>query len=291
MFTLMRLLSTKEAVIAVAGVLPVAAALVAVLARERVRPWVPFLAWFAVAVLYFAALSGYSRGRWMFLGETICLYVLLGLILFVPALAVAIGVASEFSGRVKTALARSISPRSGAVGVGLYLAFVLAIFFLADFTMWGNRTFGARCLNNVRQIGLACIAYADDHGDRYPESFAALLKEGYITTVEAFFCPATFSRPPADFPADFRSAPADALKAIDDASDYVLVKGVPRADSSRILVYEKDAEHGDDRTIFFAEGHVAMVGEVEFRDTMAKRTSPAPSGTDNETPGPDNAPR
>lgn len=285
MFTFVRFLSTKEVLIFVVLGLPLLAVLVAALARKRVRPWIPFVVCFALATLYFATLSGYSRGKWMFLGEELCRYILPGLILLGLAAAIGLGAASAFSTRLRVLPGRVLPRRLATVGLVLYLAFIFAIVFLADFPNWGNRAPAAACLNNVRQVGLACLQYFHDHGDRSPESFGALLKEGYLNSAKVFFCPSKFSRLPGDFPADYQSAPPGALRVIDEASDYVLVKGVrPGEPDGRILIYEKDAVHGKKaRVVFFADGHIKLVEEAAFRELMAKRANAASSLADRVT--------
>jgi type II secretory pathway pseudopilin PulG len=89
----------------------------------------------------------------------------------------------------------------------------------------------AVCMQNHRQIGLAMIQYAGDHDDAFmplvdaagnevpavakdgtlsPEparsAFAALLKQGYLTTNIVFICPASGDRIPEHFPTNYKNA-------------------------------------------------------------------------------------
>jgi len=125
-------------------------------------------------------------------------------------------------------------------------AIVLALFTLATLVLaqnpWGAQEAArrARCMNNVRQIGIAMIQYAGDHDDYFlplvdaegkerpvvsekdgrvtwdtealnlhsRSAFAILLKEGYLTKTQVFICPSSKDEPPPDtFPTDFKAAP------------------------------------------------------------------------------------
>ena len=46
----------------------------------------------------------------------------------------------------------------------------------------------ARCINNVKQIGLACRLYANEHGGVFPPDFTSLKKE--LVTPKILFCAA-----------------------------------------------------------------------------------------------------
>jgi len=209
----------------------------------------------------------------MDLGETVSAIVLLGLVVLGPATAICFGVASALSSRLRTELGKAIPAKRAAAGVVLYVALVVTVVFLGDFPNWGNRSPASVCLNNARTIGLACIGFAQEHDGRLPESFGMLLKEGYLNSTQTFFCPSTFNRLPADFPADYRAASLEALRGIDEASDYVLVKGGgPGESNERVLLYEKDPGHGSENwhNIVFSDGHVKLVKGLEFRELMAK---------------------
>lgn len=130
-------------------------------------------------------------------------------------------------------------------------------------------------LNNVRQIGLAMFQYAGDHDDAFPDSFAVLLKEGYLNSSKVFLAPNSGTRLPADFPAgDFPNADLEKLKAIDAVSDYEMVKGITHADDAEfIVVYEKRSFYRGMRTCFFNDGHVQSMPERQFQRTMADQTA------------------
>jgi hypothetical protein len=122
----------------------------------------------------------------------------------------------------------------GAIVLGL---FMLAALVFAQNAQALEAARRARCMNNIRQIGLAMLQYAGDHDDSFPplvdaegnlcpvvvedgnkmnwdalrnnsrSSFALLLKLGYLTTTKVFLCPSSNDEPPPDaFPTDFKAA-------------------------------------------------------------------------------------
>lgn len=63
------------------------------------------------------------------------------------------------------------------------------------------------CLNNLKQIGMACIMYADDNNKYYPSSFVEIQGEGtvgwthekvlyyqYVKNQQIFFCPNSYNQ-------------------------------------------------------------------------------------------------
>lgn len=52
----------------------------------------------------------------------------------------------------------------------------------------------AKCANNLRQIGLACLMYADDHSNQYPDSLSTVLRDEDITA-DVFVCPSSNDTP------------------------------------------------------------------------------------------------
>jgi type II secretory pathway pseudopilin PulG len=69
----------------------------------------------------------------------------------------------------------------------------------------------ARCASNLHQIGLAISMYADNHGGRYPDSFAALLENEQLSPA-VFVCPS--SNDEAADGADTAAAAANPTSAV-----------------------------------------------------------------------------
>ena len=265
-----RFLSRREVLLGVLIGVPALSLLVALLARRRLAPWIPLVAGAVVAAFYFAALAGLSRGRMQSLGESGTCIVLVLLLLVIPVVAGIVAFAGSTRWRRGALLTGTVTPVRATVIVAAYIALIIAVVVVSDCLNWGNYSWRMACLTNIRHVGMACRQYADDHEGRYPASFGALLKEGYLTTTTVFFCPSILTEPPADFPADFKAAPLDALNRIDEASDYVLLHGVDgHTDNDVIVVYERDGAHeGEGRSVFFADGHVRWQNEPKFQDLM-----------------------
>ena len=121
------------------------------------------------------------------------------------------------------------------------------------------------CIRHQNRIGLALLLYAEAHGGRLPDSFAALLRAGEVTP-ETFLCEdddATAARDVAGFhdgpahcsflylgdglPMPYRDVPADAL----------------------IVVDRPDNHGGDGVNCLFGDGH------TEFKTFEAGDTPPA----------------
>ncbi len=132
----------------------------------------------------------------------------------------------------------------------------------------------AKCMNNIRQIGLAMFQYAGDHDDKFPKSLGVLLHEGYLTTGKVFMCPS--DKRTYKFPAhlDFRNTEvADLDKAIEPILSYVMVPGIDHAvDAEVVIVYDKDPHvGGGGRNCFFNDGHVKWYPEEEFQKLMKEQ--------------------
>ena len=171
----------------------------------------------------------------------------------------------------------SYGPLGGAMNPGgagtVAVGGIAAGFMLPAFAKAKESAHRAHCLNNLRQIGLAMKQYAVDNDDKYPDSFAALLKEGYLNTAKVFICPSSGRAIPDDFPADFKTADLADLKKIDELSDYVMVKGVTASSPADfILIHEKDGAHGGDgRNCGHVDCHVRWYTEFEFQRMLREQ--------------------
>jgi len=118
-------------------------------------------------------------------------------------------------------------------------------FVYADLFGWRARN-QVRCINNVRQIGLAMAQYSTEHDGRFPKlvdaqgnevdavdakgnvskeparsAFAILMKRAYLTTTKVFVCPASGEKVPGDdFPTDFRNAKLQDLILAENNCSY-----------------------------------------------------------------------
>ena len=127
------------------------------------------------------------------------------------------------------------------------------------------------CMSNLRQIALAMSEYAVEHEGNYPESFAELLKGGYIPTTRVFFCRKSRLRVPEGFPDDFMNADLADLKCIDEIGDYLMVPGMDEdVRPDFIILYERPANHGyEGLYVVYGDGHPKWLTVDEFCRQLA----------------------
>lgn len=115
----------------------------------------------------------------------------------------------------------------------------------------------AACLNNLKQLALACHMYANDHKDAFPERLSEV--EEYVGNLEVFSCPAK---------------PSEITRAedIDSKSSYTLRGGFSLKDvkdsSQRVLVYESVENHGGGANVAFADTHVEWVSPERLEELL-----------------------
>ncbi len=113
------------------------------------------------------------------------------------------------------------------------------------------------CLNNLRQLALACHMYAEDHEGTLPERLSQLHQYG--ASLQIFTCPETrgvMTRP----------------EEIDEKSSYSLVGGLRLKDIENLqkmpLLYESLENHKDGACMAFADGHVRFVPAEDYYDIL-----------------------
>jgi hypothetical protein len=136
----------------------------------------------------------------------------------------------------------------------------------------GGRANRAKCSNNLRQITLACLMYANSHDGRFPDDLQALLASEEITG-DVFVCPAGMKeRAPYTRPA----MPPEQFHR--DHCDYVyLGRGVTTAaGAERPVAYEPLANHdGQGLNVAYADAHVDWLD----REAAAKFLNGLKAGT------------
>ena len=66
---------------------------------------------------------------------------------------------------------------------------IAAMVFLPALSASREKDRNVTSINNLKQIGLACLKYASEHGGKLPEDLQELYKEKYITDVRIFRSP------------------------------------------------------------------------------------------------------
>lgn len=105
------------------------------------------------------------------------------------------------------------------------------------------------CGANLRGIGQGCHIYANDHSDKFPDDFAALVKEG-MCTPGMFVCPSSGVA---------ESDAADFLSGKGGTVSYCYIKGqnTKNSDVRNVLAYEPLENHeGEGGSLLFVDGHV-----------------------------------
>jgi prepilin-type processing-associated H-X9-DG protein len=131
-----------------------------------------------------------------------------------------------------------------------------------------------RCAANLKQIGQAILLYANANGNRYPDSFATLMRlpprdrDGQSIGLAAFACPASGETPPTADAADgggYRLI-ADTMPAsLSIAKHGRVYDGLRLAEEC--VAIEVPGRHGDGVHVLLADGH------VEFRTLSTTRSA------------------
>jgi prepilin-type processing-associated H-X9-DG protein len=119
------------------------------------------------------------------------------------------------------------------------------------------------CSYSLKQIGGACLLYANDHHNHYPPRLEDLILSGYLTTTYTLLCP-TDSRPPA--PGTTPGQLADSIAHGANCSYIYTAAGLTTSASPEaVLAYER-----------FPNGHTSPSGfNVLFADGHTDFLSPA----------------
>ncbi len=153
------------------------------------------------------------------------------------------------------------TPRPRRRGLGRLLAICFAGFclvFAAAVLSSGHPQSRApalvvQCASNMRQIGLAMMMYANEHGGAFPESLHEILEKEDITA-EVFVCPSSN---------DTRAVGPTTRAVLDEfdspghCSYIYLGKGLnDQCDPGTPVLYEPPSIHHGGMNVLFADGHV-----------------------------------
>lgn len=137
-----------------------------------------------------------------------------------------------------------------AISIVALVIFVLHPSLGAD----GEQHNRVKCAAKLRQIGQACLLYANDHQGRFPVSFEQLI-QGSRSSSELFLCPSSSDRQakgstPAEIVANF-AKPGHCSYA------YVGSGLSASAPVDTVLAYERLVNHGKRIiNVLYADGHV-----------------------------------
>ncbi len=121
-----------------------------------------------------------------------------------------------------------------------------------------------RCANNLRQIALACLMYANQYHGNFPPSVAAIIDGpgAQEITPNVFVCPDSRDEP-LTLPIGNRVD--SELRAMGHLS-YVYVGRDLRFDAptDTVLLYEPLSNHGDGTHVAYVDAHVNWVSAAQF---------------------------
>jgi prepilin-type processing-associated H-X9-DG protein len=120
-------------------------------------------------------------------------------------------------------------------GVGLVMLPIMAAMFLPALSSAREKARDVNCMSNVKQIGLACAMYADQHDGRLPRGFDDL--KDVIPTTKVFVCPS--AKDPTHYSYEFMGV----TNKWQDDPDVVILR-------------ETEANHRGRRTLLYNDGHV-----------------------------------
>jgi predicted Zn finger-like uncharacterized protein/prepilin-type processing-associated H-X9-DG protein len=144
-----------------------------------------------------------------------------------------------------------------------------------------------KCASNLRQIGLACIIYANGQRDgAFPDSFQTLLKSGASLSPDVFVCPSSNDSPPTG---------ASGINVPGHLSYVYSGIGLTnRAGNTDVLAYEPLGNHKNDGiNVLYGDGHVEFQTRVTAQRMIQRLKSgrqpsgkfvPIPSSGDNSSP-------
>jgi prepilin-type processing-associated H-X9-DG protein len=171
------------------------------------------------------------------------------------------------------------------VQVGVVVGVILVLLSMLLSTMCGSREGSNRikCASNMKQIGLAAIMYANDHGGGFPDNLETLLEtEDLIPAV--MNCPTT-GETPASGPTtqavieDFRKPGhisyvyvGKGLTVKSAADVVVLFEPLRNHTNNGMKVWsERLADHsGDGMNVLFADGQVEWLGNADGLSILAQ---------------------
>jgi prepilin-type processing-associated H-X9-DG protein len=134
----------------------------------------------------------------------------------------------------------------------------------------------AMCTNNMRQLAVACIMYANDHDGVLPSKLSDVYP-AYVPDLDLFVCPV-------------HKGKKISKERIDAESDYkLLIPGKNLGEIERpaetVMISEKEPNHRGGRNAAYADGHVEWVsegkGKAQGRSPGGARLIPQGPATSN----------
>ncbi len=155
------------------------------------------------------------------------------------------------------------------VALALMLIALILIFMPPPMSRASGPANIVKCASNLRQIGQACLLYANDHNGQFPNELALLLPTEDLGS-RVLNCPSSNTEPAPGTPAEA----AALIRAYPDkhVSFVYLGAGLTTATITpeTILAYEPLANHDDAGGNFlFGDGHVEFIAKPQAQKLIA----------------------
>ncbi len=140
---------------------------------------------------------------------------------------------------------------------GTMMPSILAGMLLPALNKARDRARTVSCANNLKQIGLGMVMYANDHKENFPVPDGAagleIIRKGdYITDPKIFVCPSSGTKP---------ARPGQTLA--EDTVDYIYLGGFSaiksKLPSVTPLAFDKPGNHKNEVNVLFMDGHVERI--------------------------------
>ncbi len=182
---------------------------------------------------------------------------------------------------------KSRPPSTMALVVGsLIFGTLVAIAFMILLTSMNSprvgRTYVVPCPSNLKNIGLACLTYANNYGGNFPNRIEDLILIEELKP-DKFVCPSSRDSPATGTPAE----QAAAISAGGHCSYVYVGKGFTltmcdpggfaagRSMSAVVLAHENPANHKVGMNVLFVDGHVQFVAATSVAQLFAMYPPPA----------------
>jgi prepilin-type processing-associated H-X9-DG protein len=114
-----------------------------------------------------------------------------------------------------------------------------------------------RCASSLRQIGVYCLLYSNDHHGQYPTTLKDMIDSGHADAPETFTCYLSNDAPAATF--------QQLLHERGHVSYVYIGAGLTSAASEKTVVaYDRPTNHdgeGRDLNILYGDGHVERISK------------------------------
>lgn len=165
-----------------------------------------------------------------------CILPLIGAILALVFGIIALNQISKSGGSIKGHGQAVTGLILGCIGL-IIIPGILAAMLLPALSHARENAREANCCSNVKQIGLGCAMYADQHDGRLPRSFDDL--QDVIPTTKIFVCPS-------------------AKDLTHYSYEFTGVTNKWQNDPDVVILRETEANHRGRRTLLYNDGHVEL---------------------------------